>query len=327
MSLKRSNAGIPPSKQGLRRAYPSRARTRLRRYRQTAASARDHRPPTPWRARSRAVAPARSAATIASTSATCARVLVHHGVVEARAPPRARARDLRGARATASGASRAAAAQPRARARERRRQQEDEARVARAARAPGARPAPRSRAAGRARARAARRARRSSCRRGCRRTRRTRGRRPPPTQPLELGARHEVVVDGRPARPAAAARVVCETENSMPGSRVDERAAHGRLARARGRRHDERDAAARAHSGASSSPRARRAAIVSGFIAERITWSLSITMIERVRRPCVASTSLPRFAASLAQALHRRRLRRDDRDHARRAAPGCRSRC
>jgi hypothetical protein len=38
--------------------------------------------------------------------------------------------------------------------------------------------------------------------------------------------------------------------------------------------------------------------MVSGLMAERITWSLSVTMMERVRRPWVASTSLPRLTAS-----------------------------
>ncbi len=33
-------------------------------------------------------------------------------------------------------------------------------------------------------------------------------------------------------------------------------------------------------------------------MAERITWSLSVMMMDRVLRPCVASTSLPRPAAS-----------------------------
>ncbi len=98
-----------------------------------------------------------------------------------------------------------------------------------------------------------------------------------------------------------------------PGSGHEQRRQTVVLPGARRRRDHERDAAApvapattRRHR---SSPCSRRAAMVSGLIADRITWSLSVTRIERVRRPWVASTSLPRFPASLAQAAHRRRDR------------------
>src|SRR5690606_38383456 len=117
-------------------------------------------------------------------------------------------------------------------------------------------------------------------------------------QRLELALGDEVVVDAVLLAGPRRARRVGDREHH-PRIAGDERPAHRRLAGARGRRHDDGKARAgrRAHAESSASPPSR-AASVSGWIAESTTWSLSSTRIERVRRPSVASTSLPRSAAS-----------------------------
>src|SRR5262249_36282670 len=123
-------------------------------------------------------------------------------------------------------------------------------------------------------------------------------------EPRELLARDEVVVDAvplaRPYRPRG-----MRHRELDPGIAVHHRAADGGLAGARRCRHDHREAGARDHgsfaslaSPTSLSSAAKRAAIVSGLIADRITWSSSIRMIERVRRARGASTSFPRRVAS-----------------------------
>jgi hypothetical protein len=118
-------------------------------------------------------------------------------------------------------------------------------------------------------------------------------------QALEFRRRHEVVVDPGLLARALRARGMRDRELDLRVAR-DHLAAHRGLARARGRRdHDRKPVRAVHDSSASDSPSsdAKRDAIVSGLIADRITWSLSVTMIERVRRPWVASTSLLPFAA------------------------------
>src|SRR5262245_57815841 len=110
----------------------------------------------------------------------------------------------------------------------------------------------------------------------------------------------EEVVDPVPLARARRARGVRDREAHL---RVGvEHAAHDRaLAHAGGARHHEGYAAPRAH-GPSSSPSSpvpvSRSAIVSGCTAESTTWSESVMITERVLRPWVASTSLPRPPAS-----------------------------
>src|SRR5690606_29877990 len=120
-------------------------------------------------------------------------------------------------------------------------------------------------------------------------------------QRLEGRLVDEVVVDAVALAGARGARRVRDREHD-PRIARHERAADRGLAGAGGGRDDERQPAAPraarpAHAASSPSPPSR-AASVSGWIAESTTWSLSRTRIERVRRPSVASTSLPRSAAS-----------------------------
>src|SRR5262249_24846626 len=124
---------------------------------------------------------------------------------------------------------------------------------------------------------------------------------------LEALERHEpvvVAVDLAGARPPRRVR----HRKAQPIGALQRALEERRLAGAGGTRHHYGNPLARrrlrrsraAHSGSPSSPcgSTRRVSSVSACTADRITWSESATITERVLRPCVASTSFPRSRAS-----------------------------